>query len=120
MLLYLLAARPYAEWQLQGVEVLCHAAELGLFVAALAVARQLQAQAATYAMIGTCVRAGVRTGSSTAGQVQVRRGTLVSWCTALCAVRRRPAGAWACYILAAWGSVLSIVSKGRLTPASGI
>lgn len=73
MLLYLLAARPYAEWQLQGVEVLCHAAELGLFVAALAVARRVQAQAATYAMIGTCVLLGVQ-------DVQYNTAGRPQWC----------------------------------------
>ncbi|KAG2484140.1 hypothetical protein HYH03_017022 [Edaphochlamys debaryana] len=51
MLAYLCIVWPYAEWQLQALEVVCHGAELGLFVAALAVAGEYYSKPATFFMI---------------------------------------------------------------------
>lgn len=51
MVLYLLLVWPYTAWQLQGLELTCHALELGLFAAALAVNTQWANAYVTLAMV---------------------------------------------------------------------
>ncbi|KXZ42853.1 hypothetical protein GPECTOR_114g304 [Gonium pectorale] len=51
LLTYLLAVWPYAEWQLQALELVCNTAELGIFVTALAVTSSSYSKNATLVMI---------------------------------------------------------------------
>jgi hypothetical protein len=55
MLLYLLVVQPYSSWQLQWMEVVIHALEGGILVAAMFVMDGVQHVTVAWVMIGRCM-----------------------------------------------------------------